>query len=190
MKNCTDGSSYQYLIDPYGLYGADIIAEINQVIYIIQRYCYHYSFQVLHYRSVRTISSETGEILNFYEYDPFGKVLQKSEQIHNNLQFLGRLGIFKQDELVDIYYMREQVYDANHGRFMIISVDPMGMSILDNLSYIIYFLCSHAFQVLNYWEGAPILHVCTKFSIELQGSFWKNSCSCTSNWFYHSKICG
>ena len=33
MKNCTDGSSYQYVIDPYGLYGADIIAEINQVIY-------------------------------------------------------------------------------------------------------------------------------------------------------------
>ena len=96
------------------------------------------NYLVLHYRSVRTISSEAGEILNFYEYDPFGRVLQKSEQIHNNLQFLGRLGIFKQDELVDMYYMRERVYDANHGRF--ISVDPMGMSILDNLSYIYYLL--------------------------------------------------
>lgn len=31
MKNCTDGSSYQYLVDPFGLFGADIIAEINQV---------------------------------------------------------------------------------------------------------------------------------------------------------------
>ena len=31
MKNCTDGSSYQYLVDPFGLFGADIIAEINLV---------------------------------------------------------------------------------------------------------------------------------------------------------------
>ena len=35
MKNCSDGSSYQYLVDPFGLFGADIIAEINQVYIII-----------------------------------------------------------------------------------------------------------------------------------------------------------
>ena len=89
-------------------------------------------FMSFHYRSVRTISSETGEILNSYEYDPFGRVVQRSERIHNNLQFLGRLGIFRHDELIDMYCMRERVYDAKHGRF--ISVDPMGMSIPDNLS--------------------------------------------------------
>lgn len=33
MKNCTDGSSFQYLVDPFGLFGADIIAEID-VVYI------------------------------------------------------------------------------------------------------------------------------------------------------------
>ena len=31
MKNCTDGSSYKYLVDPFGLFGADIIAELDQV---------------------------------------------------------------------------------------------------------------------------------------------------------------
>ena len=37
MKNCSDGSSYQYLVDPFGLFGADIMAEINQV------YSYNYN---------------------------------------------------------------------------------------------------------------------------------------------------
>ena len=28
-KNCSDSSVYQYLIDPFGKYGADIVAEVR-----------------------------------------------------------------------------------------------------------------------------------------------------------------
>ena len=57
-------------------------------------------------------------------YDPFGKVLQKTEQVHNIYQYLGSLGIVKHSELSDMYSMGDRVYDASHGRF--ISFDPLG----------------------------------------------------------------
>jgi len=28
-KNCSDSSVFQYLIDPFGKYGADIVAEVS-----------------------------------------------------------------------------------------------------------------------------------------------------------------
>ena len=67
---------------------------------------------------------QNGEILNSYDYDPFGKVLQKSEKERNVHQYLGGLGAMKHDELSGVYSMRDRVYDASHGRY--ISVDPKG----------------------------------------------------------------
>ena len=75
-------------------------------------------------RSVRNVIDQNGDILNSYMYDPFGRVLQKSEQVRNIYQYLGGLGIVKHSELSDMYSMRDRVYDASHGRF--ISVDPLG----------------------------------------------------------------
>ena len=37
-KNCSDGSDYQYLVDPYGTYGADIVAEVHPC-FFSPRYC-------------------------------------------------------------------------------------------------------------------------------------------------------
>lgn len=76
------------------------------------------------YRSVRSVVDESGHRLNSYKYDPFGKVTQRDETVHNIFQYLGSLGVVKYDELTDMYYMRDRVYDATHGRF--ISVDPLG----------------------------------------------------------------
>ena len=80
-------------------------------------------------RSVRILVDQNGEILNSYSYDPFGKLLHKTERIHNIFQYLGSLGIIKEDELMDMYSMRDRVYDASHGRF--VSVDPLGKSVTD-----------------------------------------------------------
>ena len=83
---------------------------------------YYYYFVI--YRSVRNVIDQNGEILNTYDYDPFGKVLQKSERVRNVHQYLGGVGAMKHDELSDMYFLRDRVYDASHGRY--ISVDPMG----------------------------------------------------------------
>lgn len=69
---------------------------------------------------MRTVIDENGYVLNSYDYDP----LQRTERVHNIFQFLGSLGIIKHEELMDMYSMRDRVYDASHGRF--ISIDPLG----------------------------------------------------------------
>ena len=76
------------------------------------------------YRSVRSVIDESGYVLNSYDYDPFGKLLQRTERVHNIFKYLGSLGIIKHEELMDMYSMRDRVYDASHGRF--ISIDPLG----------------------------------------------------------------
>jgi RHS repeat-associated protein len=73
---------------------------------------------------VRSVVDENGQRLNYYEYDPFGKITRRDETIPNIFQYLGSLGIVKLDEFIDLYYMRDRVYDASHGRF--ISIDPLG----------------------------------------------------------------
>jgi len=65
-----------------------------------------------------------GIIQNSYQYDPFGKVLWKSEQIRNIFQYVGRFGVIRDLELQSMFMMRARHYDAEHGRF--ISLDPIG----------------------------------------------------------------
>ena len=81
-------------------------------------------FTFVIYRSVRNVIDQNGAILNSYDYDPFGKVLQKTESVRNVHQYLGGVGAMKHEELSDMYSMGDREYDASHGRY--ISADPMG----------------------------------------------------------------
>lgn len=69
--------------------------------------------------------NQSGTVQNTYKYDPFGKVIQQSEQIINFFMYIGQLGVISDGELQDIYMMRDRHYDAQHGRF--ISLDPIGI---------------------------------------------------------------
>ena len=75
-------------------------------------------------RSVLSVMDFLGSIRNSYEYDPFGKVLWKSEGIRNIFQYIGRYGVIRDHEIQNMYMMRARHYDAEHGRF--ISLDPIG----------------------------------------------------------------
>ena len=76
------------------------------------------------HRSIIHLVNENGEVMNEYSYDPFGKVLHRSEKLTNGFQYLGQYGIVKVHGLDDMYHMRARCYDAEHGRF--ISSDPLG----------------------------------------------------------------
>lgn len=76
-------------------------------------------------RSVVSIRNRSGDVQNSYQYDPFGKVIQQTEAIRNIYKYIGSLGIIADEELQDIYWMRDRHYDAKHGRF--ISMDPIGI---------------------------------------------------------------
>lgn len=92
---------------------------------------------------MRSIIDENGHHLNYYKYDPFGKITLRDETVHNIFQYLGSLGIMKLDEFMNLYYMRDRVYDASHGCF--ISTDPLGelmqaLCLIYNFVYIIIIL--------------------------------------------------
>ena len=57
-------------------------------------------------------------ILNTYKYDPFGRVLQQSEQKRNPYQYAGQHGVTKTYELDNMYVMPSGHYYAHHGRFI------------------------------------------------------------------------
>ena len=71
--------------------------------------------------SVVAIVDESGNITHKYQYDEFGKVLQKEEADFNPFQYVGKYGVMY---LTDhLYYMRARHYDPTIGRFL--SEDPI-----------------------------------------------------------------
>jgi len=71
--------------------------------------------------SVVAIVDESGNITHKYQYDDFGKVVQKQEADYNPFQYVGKYGVMY---LTDHqYYMRARHYDPTIGRFL--SEDPI-----------------------------------------------------------------
>ena len=71
--------------------------------------------------SVVAIVNESGTITHKYQYDEFGKVVQKEEANYNPFQYVGKYGVMFLNE--HLYYMRARYYDPTIGRFL--SEDPI-----------------------------------------------------------------
>ncbi len=71
--------------------------------------------------SVVAIVDENGNITHKYQYDDFGKVLQKQEANYNPFQYVGKYGVMYLND--NLYYMRARHYDPTIGRFL--SEDPI-----------------------------------------------------------------
>ncbi len=71
--------------------------------------------------SVVAIVDEAGNITHKYQYDEFGKVVQKEEKDYNPFQYVGKYGVMCLND--HLYYMRARHYDPTIGRFL--SEDPI-----------------------------------------------------------------
>ena len=71
--------------------------------------------------SVVAIVNESGTITHKYQYDEFGKVVQKQEANYNPFQYVGKYGVMYLND--HLYYMRARHYDPTIGRFL--SEDPI-----------------------------------------------------------------
>lgn len=82
---------------------------------------YYYHFDGL--GSVRGLSDESGEIVEKYEYDVFGKLTatEGTESTENPYYFTAR----RLDSETSLYYYRARYYAPNIGRFM--QGDPLGL---------------------------------------------------------------
>lgn len=71
--------------------------------------------------SVVAIVNESGTVTHKYQYDEFGKVVQKQEANYNPFQYVGKYGVMYLND--HLYYMRARHYDPTIGRFL--SEDPI-----------------------------------------------------------------
>ena len=64
--------------------------------------------------STAYITGEHGQIENFYEYDAFGVIRQKSEEIKSKILYTGQ----QYDQETEQYYLRARYYNPVIGRFL------------------------------------------------------------------------
>jgi RHS repeat-associated protein len=103
-------------ITAYYVYGLGLIAKITPV---GQALLYHYDG----IGSTIATTDSSGNAVNKYAYDAFGKVLEQEEVEVNPFTYVGRFGVM--DEGNGLLYMRARYYDPETGRF--INKDPIGL---------------------------------------------------------------
>lgn len=99
------------------VYGNGLVARVNPV--NDSTYYYHFDFR----GSVIAITNQNGDIVKYYQYEPFGKVYNEGGILswNNPFQYLGKHGVQKDAD--DLYYMKARYYQPSTGRF--ISEDPV-----------------------------------------------------------------
>ncbi len=81
------------------------------------------------------LTDSQGNIVNSYEYDAWGNVLNQTETIDNPLKYAGQY----YDEELQMYYLRARYYDPSIGRFT--SIDAVEGSITQPLDMNQYVYC-------------------------------------------------
>ncbi|MDR1172736.1 MAG: RHS repeat-associated core domain-containing protein, partial [Bacteroidales bacterium] len=107
-------------------------------------------YYVSDYRgSIVAMVDASANITHKYQYDEFGKVIQKDESDANPFRYVGKYGVMYAND--NLYYMRARFYDPTIGRFLsedpiwstnlypyadnnpVMGIDPMGLSTLEEL---------------------------------------------------------
>ncbi|MNV50396.1 tRNA(Glu)-specific nuclease WapA precursor [compost metagenome] len=78
------------------------------------------------------VIDENGTVVNKYQYDEWGNILQQEEKVPNSFKYAGEL----QDEETGLYYLRARYYDPSVGRF--ISKDTYEGDVSNPLSLNLY----------------------------------------------------
>lgn len=109
----TDGSNIAQNYYVYGPTGLLYRVKADNATYSY----YHYDYR----GSTTAMTNEAQSITHSYSYDPFGKVLAKTEADANPFQYVGQHGV--QYESPTLTFMRARYYDPTLGRFL--SEDPI-----------------------------------------------------------------
>ena len=123
MSNVVADYSSDYLtMENYYIYGNGLAYRVDRNDKV---YCYHYSYT----GHTIAITDENENVVNRYNYTPFGEIIGSQETIPNDFKYAGRFGVM--DDGNGLLYMRNRYYDVKLGRF--ITKDPIGFNGGNNL---------------------------------------------------------
>jgi RHS repeat-associated protein/uncharacterized repeat protein (TIGR01451 family) len=129
-----DGAVTRYVHDPIGL--VDVVAEYDGDGYLVARYVHglglvaridaadnpaYFGFDALGH--TRQVSGEFGDVINTYDYDPWGVLLDSSETVPNPFRYVGRFGVIESKRGLPL--MRARYYSPDFGRFL--TPDPLNL---------------------------------------------------------------
>lgn len=98
----------------YNVYGLGLIGmETAEGEY----YSYHFDLR----GSTKALTDESGQVMNKYEYGPYGELLYREGKVSNHFLYNGRDGVITDDN--GLYYMRSRYYNPGIKRF--INMDPL-----------------------------------------------------------------
>jgi len=99
------------------VYGNGLICRIDPA--TDSEFYYHYDFR----GSVIAITNQSGQLVQLYKYDPYGRVYAKKGSLtwNNSYQYLGKHGVQTDDS--DLYFCKARYYQPSTGRFL--SEDPL-----------------------------------------------------------------
>lgn len=127
-----DGQNVRYLLDLGSM--VDVAAEYTDSGFLIVNYNHgiglasrvdnsntaaFYQYDAVGH--TRELTDIYGNILNSYDYEPFGEKLQGFETITNSFRYVGRFGVIKDEN--GLQFVRARYYDNLTGRFN--SPDPI-----------------------------------------------------------------
>jgi RHS repeat-associated protein len=134
IARTVDGTQTQYILDPvsslpsvlaetdtagniqaYYIYGLGLVSRISTS---GSRLTYHFN----HRGDTIALTDNTGNIVDAYAYDEYGKTCNHTGATLNPFKYVGRYGVMAEGD--NFYFMQARYYSADNGRFL--SKDPIG----------------------------------------------------------------
>jgi RHS repeat-associated protein len=130
-----NGATRRYIYDP--LSGGALAGEYDNSNNPIAQFIYglglvaqeattgslaYYDFDAI--GNTRELTGTTGNILNSYDYTPFGILLSNQESINNPFRYVGRFSVI--DDGNSLNFMKNRYYSGNIGRFL--TEDPINIA--------------------------------------------------------------
>ena len=129
--------------------GWNVVAETDQTGATIATYSYDntnqlvsmtkggqtYYYQYNAHGDVVSLTSSASQVVNTYEYDPWGKVLSANETVENPYRYAG----YRYDSETGLYYLQARYYEARICRFL--AKDPDGGDAQEPLALNPYLYC-------------------------------------------------
>jgi RHS repeat-associated protein len=124
-KTTPDGIETRYLLD-----GNNVLQELDRNNNLVAQYTatevmdswlgmhrngQNYTYHQDGLNSTMALTSATGNIINAYRYEAYGKLKGQTINITNPYTYTGR----ELDPIVDLYYYRTRYYEAGMGRFLV-----------------------------------------------------------------------